>query len=1456
VCSGGGIASGCAPVTDSAQLIPDASSTVKVIFTTSATVGQTGTVRLVVRQVGDTTTRDSVSIDVAVTRGTTGVAIYQLNPGSTVDRDLCLTISAGGGAAVECGDLRLVHVFPSVRTYNKVREPTLLYNSAHAHPFETIRADVTLPTTGGVPTTVSAVLKDSAGVQLTTGSWSGSQWKAGSTRRIALTFDASAKATGIYPYALEVTRTYPGNGTGKDTVTGEFVVINRMQSPFGPGWWLGGFERLINAGAATMLWVGGDGSARKYSKVNDSTWAAVAVNRPDMIMKRDTGFERLVPHGLVVRFGSVGQHVATVNRLSQATTFQMNAAGLLVAIVVPPTSGGRRFRFGYDTVSLQPRLRRVSADSVGGQARFDSLRYNAANQVTTFRRIDGSTVAFAYDASVTNRIISRTNQLGYSTTFAYGAGGFVTQVSVPLDASTNAVTTITPWETRGLTGTTALAGDMAYAKLDGPRTDVADTTLFWLDRFGAPRRIRNALGDETLLTRGNVSWPALVTRLQYPNGQVLLATYDGRGNISTLNDSTAFDPARGLSPTTTYGWDAKWDFVVRVVNPERDSINAAFDPASGNMLWRQDGRGDTTRVNFTYWPVGDPSGGQLKTVVSAMGFIDSLFYDAALGNLQRVRQPMHRFSLYTADAIGRVTQTVTPVDTLSSIFITEVDTLDLLDRTTVSRTFAPGDTVRLRMHYDFAGNLDTLRKQSLPDSNSLDTIKTVFGYDRANRKISEQLVGFNTITWMYDAAGNLMQGGRRPTTNRYDVLGRLVAKIGSDTSVLTYNAVGQLRTANDSAARISRAYNLNGTLKADTLRIATRVLADGNFASHVYGVRYRYDLDGRLTWEMHPANLAPTGDSARYAYEARAGLLASITDILGNRFSFVYDREARLVGDSLAAQRPDPVVGWFTYDSLSQLGARLELLAGGGPSATLHWDWLRRDARGKVVKNQQTGDSLAYKPVGHLRFSSILGSGGIESHTSDALGNQKTASSFGSLPLAKFTYTPHSDRLALAIRPMGQFTDTTYYGVLPDGATGSEQAVNLFGSQLTPSREIKTVSNGYDVERRLVRSDFQLDTTPIPGPQYSRYRRVETHRYDALGRRVWQQILRDSTCHFHDRSSGCRNEVTRTVWDGSQVLYEIRVLADTVGTSSENDNPGTSTFAGVVGYTHARDIDAPLDLFKGTQVVVLYTNWAGRFDVGTCPTTRCPSDFPYFPEAVSTSYGDPPIFVDGPPSWYGSQISGMTDGSGYQFKRNRYYDPKTGRFTQEDPIGLAGGLSAYGFPNGDPIAYSDPFGLQGCKEEKNCDIITQIREGFDAELARVENAILGLWGVQATLTLFAAQPELAVEAAPLDAAVAGDGLVTLYRAVSLQEAADISATGSLRTIAGQVEGKYFAESAADAAKWGSRMPGGGQFNIVSVQFPENVARQMMRLQRLDGIAPARFATLEQLASAINILIMQ
>jgi RHS repeat-associated protein len=64
-----------------------------------------------------------------------------------------------------------------------------------------------------------------------------------------------------------------------------------------------------------------------------------------------------------------------------------------------------------------------------------------------------------------------------------------------------------------------------------------------------------------------------------------------------------------------------------------------------------------------------------------------------------------------------------------------------------------------------------------------------------------------------------------------------------------------------------------------------------------------------------------------------------------------------------------------------------------------------------------------------------------------------------------------------------------------------------------------------------------------------------------------------------------------------------------------------------------------------------------------------------------------------PSNWFGSLIADQRDASGLLYRRNRVYDPAAGRFTQEDPIGIAGGLNTYGFGGGDPVNYTDPFGL-------------------------------------------------------------------------------------------------------------------------------------------------------------------
>jgi RHS repeat-associated protein len=60
-------------------------------------------------------------------------------------------------------------------------------------------------------------------------------------------------------------------------------------------------------------------------------------------------------------------------------------------------------------------------------------------------------------------------------------------------------------------------------------------------------------------------------------------------------------------------------------------------------------------------------------------------------------------------------------------------------------------------------------------------------------------------------------------------------------------------------------------------------------------------------------------------------------------------------------------------------------------------------------------------------------------------------------------------------------------------------------------------------------------------------------------------------------------------------------------------------------------------------------------------------------------------------AWKGLLYEG--DGVNLYYMRARWYDPETGRFISEDPIGLAGGINQYAFAGNDPVNGWDPSGL-------------------------------------------------------------------------------------------------------------------------------------------------------------------
>ena len=93
-------------------------------------------------------------------------------------------------------------------------------------------------------------------------------------------------------------------------------------------------------------------------------------------------------------------------------------------------------------------------------------------------------------------------------------------------------------------------------------------------------------------------------------------------------------------------------------------------------------------------------------------------------------------------------------------------------------------------------------------------------------------------------------------------------------------------------------------------------------------------------------------------------------------------------------------------------------------------------------------------------------------------------------------------------------------------------------------------------------------------------------------------------------------------------------------------------------------------------------------------------------------------------------------------------------------------------------------------------------------------------------------------------------MADFYRAVSLRELADIRRNGRLRITAGSCEGKHLATSLEHARRWGQMLHALDGFAIVRVSIDAKISAQFKRWDRLDGIGPACFATIEHVGAFI------
>jgi RHS repeat-associated protein len=132
--------------------------------------------------------------------------------------------------------------------------------------------------------------------------------------------------------------------------------------------------------------------------------------------------------------------------------------------------------------------------------------------------------------------------------------------------------------------------------------------------------------------------------------------------------------------------------------------------------------------------------------------------------------------------------------------------------------------------------------------------------------------------------------------------------------------------------------------------------------------------------------------------------------------------------------------------------------------------------------------------------------------------------------------------------------------------------------------------------------------------------------------------------------------------------------------------PIAAVINGALYAVHSDQLNTPRRLTNASEQAVW--QWAYSAFGDEDPTTAAKR----FTSATTPSNGSTSapdlIFNLGYWGMYRDKESGLAQ------NRHRYYDARTGRYTQPDPIGWAGGSNPFTYVEGNPVSFVDPDGLQ------------------------------------------------------------------------------------------------------------------------------------------------------------------
>ncbi len=855
-------------------------------------------------------------------------------------------------------------------------------------------------------------------------------------------------------------------------------------------------------------------------------------------------------------------------------------------------------------------------------------------------------------------------------------------------------------------------------------------------------------GSPARVTTVTVDASKRLTLIKDPDNVGTAFGYDASLRLSTITDRRGF--------TTTLGYDAQSGKLASITPPAVEVVNedgslTTASPITTFESWQKKGvpYGPTgtpvtpPRADTIYARITDPGGhiyrytvnrwGAPQQSTDGLGRTTTVTYNPN-GLPIRVLYPTGVQDTIGYSATGLPTY-VRPAGRDSAIYAryaawAQPDSvwgfqvppvrnfIGANGRVDSTRTWGPGGAAITRYVYETRGRVERITdalnhlaertwyagtngnrsKDSLPGGR----VRT-YGYDAYGRQTSDSAPGVNQRFMTFDVLNRVLKDsifGMPPTVNAYDSLFlKTVTDPKGQVYRFAYNALGWTTARTDPANHAdSVRYNRDGlvriwknrrfevigthfdaahrpvakggtntdsvtwTYPSDTVVTATNPWAtDTQFFSRAgrldsirtklsnqaFTQRFRYTIGGQLD-SVTAVGGGITFLARKYVWDAQTGQLNSIR--LGGGGSTALARNADLQVTAATLPGGDQVAHAYTSvhdDAETSTGAQYAQTI----NRYVSFDIARRIDR-QILGDGTSGWDYGYDALGRLMaVEQITDQGGSNPCTPpniiDENGNECTyAGSWVVVPGGSVYFSYDS---------VGNRRDQS--GTYGPGNRIRQFAGCTYVTDSLGDGNVLSRTCGAETVRFHWTAESRLKALKVVGGDS-----IDFH-YDAAGRLVRKDVNTVVQAYF--------------LWQGDNLLAELNAGA-TAKIAEYSYYPGLDNLHAVITgttpyFAHADGIGNVIALTdsatKTIQRSYAFDVW-GTLNGGTDVKPFNNVDRPRFKGAL----------------WLGPQVD-------LYYMRARWYEPRSGRFLSEDPLGLEAGINQYVFANDDPINRRDPTGL-------------------------------------------------------------------------------------------------------------------------------------------------------------------